>query len=259
MSTFTVLSKKEFTQQVRDFKIIWLPLVFILLGLTQPIMMYYLPMILNAVGGVEGITLDPSLTKVEGTEILASTLSSQFDQLGIIILVVALMSIVQNDQANGMMAFILSRPVTVFSYVSSKIVSHYVLVVVSVWLGFTVSYGYANYLFTTIPFTKMFLTILLYSVWLLFVVTLVTMMSTIFNSQAFIAMISLFVLLVLRMIVGLHPIMLLINPAGASVRAASFLSTGEIGDGWLVNILIVFLLVLLMVGYTNYRIRKKGF
>ena len=37
MNNFTVLMKKEFVQMVREFKVIWLPLVFIFLGITQPV------------------------------------------------------------------------------------------------------------------------------------------------------------------------------------------------------------------------------
>lgn len=47
---------------LRDFKIIWLPIVFIFLGATQPIVTHYLPSILGALGGGQGITIDPSMT-----------------------------------------------------------------------------------------------------------------------------------------------------------------------------------------------------
>jgi ABC-2 type transport system permease protein len=62
MNNFIVLIKKEFVQMVREYKVIWLPIVFIFLGLTQPIVTYYLPSILEALGGGQGITIDPSMT-----------------------------------------------------------------------------------------------------------------------------------------------------------------------------------------------------
>ena len=89
MNSFIVLVNKEFTQMIRDFKIIWLPLVFILLGITQPVMTYYLPTILEALGSGQGITIDPSMTAQQGGEILAGTLASQFDQLGIMIIAIS--------------------------------------------------------------------------------------------------------------------------------------------------------------------------
>lgn len=120
---------------VKEYKILWLPIVFMLLGLTQPIMMYYLPMILKSLGGVEGIMIDPTMAKPEGQEVLASTLNSQFDQLGIIIIIVAAMSVIQAEKANGMLAFILTRPVSISSYLGSKIATHYLLAVFSLAIG----------------------------------------------------------------------------------------------------------------------------
>ena len=43
MNNLVVLMKKEYVQMLRDFKVIWLPIVFIFLGATQPIVTYYLP------------------------------------------------------------------------------------------------------------------------------------------------------------------------------------------------------------------------
>lgn len=180
MSAFIALSKKEVQQMAREFKILWLPIVFILLGLTQPIMMYYLPVILQSAGGIEGIIIDPTMAKPEGQEVLASTLNSQFDQLGIIILAVATMSIIQGEKANGMMGFILTRPVSISSYLNSKIIIHYILAVICIALGYGVSYGYSTYLFTTVPMTQAIWAFAFYCVWLLFIITFVAMISTFF-------------------------------------------------------------------------------
>jgi ABC-2 type transport system permease protein len=81
MNHIIVLTKKEFVQMIREFKVVWLPIVFVLLGLTQPVVTYYLPSILKALGGSQGITIDPSLTPQTGGEILASTLGSQLINL----------------------------------------------------------------------------------------------------------------------------------------------------------------------------------
>lgn len=70
MNNFTVLAKKEFVQMVREFKVIWLPLVFIFLGLTQPVVSYYLPSILKALGGGQGITIDPSMAAQKAAKYL---------------------------------------------------------------------------------------------------------------------------------------------------------------------------------------------
>src|SRR5699024_12595357 len=113
MNSFVVLMKKEMLQFVRELKVFWLPLVFIFLGIMQPVLSYYLPSILKAFGGEQGIIIDPSMTPQEGGQILASTLGSQFNQVGVIILVVTMMRVIQSDKANGMLAFILTRHVKI--------------------------------------------------------------------------------------------------------------------------------------------------
>lgn len=57
-----------------------------------------------------------------------------------------MMGAIQTDKANGMLAFILTRPVTVTSYIAGKIVSNYVIVALSVMIGYFTSYLYTNYL-----------------------------------------------------------------------------------------------------------------
>lgn len=259
MNNFAVLSKKECNQVIRELKILWLPVVFLLLGLMQPITMYYLPVILKELGGVEGILIDPTMARPEGSEVLASTLSSQFDQLGIIILVVAVMTVVQAEKANGMLAFILTRPVSVSSYIGSKIITHYLLAVFCIAIGYAVSYGYATYLFTSVPIPQAMLAFVLYCIWLLFVITLVTMLSTFLNSPAFIALVGIVVLFICRVIAGLHPLIGALNPAGVSLRATSVLVTGSMGDWWEVNIVATLLLILGMICLMHYWIAHKKF
>ena len=141
---------------------------FYFLGATQPIVTYYLPSILEALGGGQGITIDPSMATQNGGEVLASTLGSQFDQLGLMILVISMMGTIQTDKANGMLAFILTRPVTITSYVGGKIVSNYVMVACSVTIGYVTSYLYVNFLFSTVPFAHLITGLLFYLSWVFY-------------------------------------------------------------------------------------------
>ena len=83
------------------------------------------------------------------------------------ILVISMMGAIQTDKANGMLAFILTRPVTVTSYVGGKIVSNYVMVACSVTIGYVISYLYVNFLFTAVPFAQLITGLLFYLIWVL--------------------------------------------------------------------------------------------
>ncbi|HDR6310826.1 TPA: ABC transporter permease subunit [Bacillus cereus] len=259
MNNLMVLIKKECIQMIRDFKMIWLPIVFIFLGATQPIVTHYLPSILGALGGGQGITIDPNMTAQQGGEVLASTLGSQFDQLGLMILVISMMGAIQTDKANGMLAFILTRPVTVTSYIAGKIVSNYVIVAFSVTIGYFISYLYINYLFTAVPFSHMITGLLFYLIWVLFTVSFTTMISAIFHSQGVIALISIVFLLACRIIVGLSPIIDQVNPASMSKHAMETLVTGGVNATAMVNVLLAIIWILLTLFVTNYWIANKKF
>ncbi|PGT74485.1 hypothetical protein COD86_03960 [Bacillus cereus] len=259
MNNSMILIKKECVQMLRDFKIIWLPIVFIFLGATQPIVTHYLPSILGALGGGQGITIDPSMAAQQGGEVLASTLGSQFDQLGLMILVISMMGAIQTDKANGMLAFILTRPVTVTSYVAGKIVSNYVIVALSVMIGYFTSYLYTNYLFTAVPFSHMITGLLFYLIWVLFIVSFTTMISAIFHSQGIIALISIAFLLACRIIVGLIPIVDQVNPASMSKHAMETLVTGVVNSNAIITGLLTIVWILLTLFVTYYWIANKKF
>ncbi|MEK4534374.1 ABC transporter permease subunit [Peribacillus sp. FSL K6-1552] len=259
MNNFTVLAKKEFVQMVREFKVIWLPLVFIFLGLTQPVVSYYLPSILKALGGGQGITIDPSMAAQKGGEVLASTLGSQFDQLGVMIIIVSMMGVVQSDKANGMLAFILTRPVTVVSYISGKVISNYLFVACSVVLGYLVSYLYVILLFTRVDFVDLLVALLFYLMWILFIVSFTTMISTIFNSQGIIALISIVFLLGCRIVVGLSPVIDNVNPASMSKHAMEVLILGTVNTDVIWSVILTIVLSALTILVTNIWISKKKF
>ncbi len=52
MNRFTVLMKKEWLDAKRSYKILWLPVVFIFLGMLQPLSSFYLPEILKVASGL---------------------------------------------------------------------------------------------------------------------------------------------------------------------------------------------------------------
>ncbi|MBK3497243.1 hypothetical protein JFL43_20920 [Viridibacillus sp. YIM B01967] len=259
MNSLGVLMKKEYSQVLRDFKVIWLPLVFVFLGATQPIMTYYLPVILEVLGGTQGISIDPTMIEQTGGQVLAATLGSQFDQLGIMIIVIAMMGLIQSDKSSGMLAFILTRPVTVSSYIGGKLVFNYLLVSVSVGIGYFISLLYIHFLFTSVELSQLIGALLCYLVWVLFSVSFITMLSAVLNSQALIAIVGIITLLICRMLVGLHPMLDAVNPAGMSQHAMNLLISGSIGANLSINLLVTIIWVLLTVIITHYWILQKKF
>ncbi|CAN7670904.1 hypothetical protein LJR153_005272 [Paenibacillus sp. LjRoot153] len=257
MNNFNVLMKKEFVQMVREFKVIWLPLVFIFLGVTQPVVSHYLPSILKTLGGAQGITIDPNMAAQQGGEVLATTLAAQFDQLGVIIIAISMMGVLQTDKVNGMLAFILTRPVTIVSYIGGKIIANFIFVACSVVLGYLISYVYVKLLFTNVNFVDAIIASLFYLLWVLFMVTFTTMISTIFNSQGIIALISIVFLLGCRIVLGFPNLPDFMNPASMSKHAMEVLITGAVNPNVIWNVLMVLIWIVLTIIVTIFWISSK--
>ena len=75
MSKWLVLYKKEWLEIIRSYKLIWVPLVFILLGAMQPVTTYFLPDILANAGNLPNGTVI-ELPTPHASDVLAQTLSS---------------------------------------------------------------------------------------------------------------------------------------------------------------------------------------
>ena len=59
MNLWFVLFKKECLEMVRNFKVIWVPLTFLFLAKLIPLTAYYMPKIIDALGGLpEGTVIE---------------------------------------------------------------------------------------------------------------------------------------------------------------------------------------------------------
>lgn len=105
MRSAWVLYRKEMLEMARSYKLIWIPVVFILLGIMQPLTTYYLPEILKASGDVP-----PGL--LEGYEIpsaaavMAQSLG-QYGTIGMLVLALGAMNVLAGERYSGTMELIL--------------------------------------------------------------------------------------------------------------------------------------------------------
>lgn len=170
MTQWTVLYQKEITAMVRNYKILWIPIVFILLGVMQPVSSYYMPEILDTFGGLpEGTILEmPTPT---GAEVLMNVLSN-YGMLGVLILVLSAMGIVSEEKQSGVAAMVMIKPVSYSSYILSKWAGLLTITFVSLLIGYVASWYYTSLLIETVAFERVFQSVVIYSIWLVFVVTL---------------------------------------------------------------------------------------
>lgn len=172
MKQFSIFLKKECLESWRNYKWIWMPLVFILLGLTQPITTYYLPQFIESGGNLpEGAVIE--LPTPSASEVLFGTIDSQFNMIGILVVVLAFMAAIPGEKKSGSASLILVKPVSFISYILAKWTAALLVVWVSYFFGMLATWYYTYQLFEKVDLNLVVKAFFFYGFWLTFVVTLV--------------------------------------------------------------------------------------
>lgn len=225
MKSFWIYYQKEMLEASRTYKWIWVPAVFLLLGIMQPVSTYYLPDILTMAGELppEAAAL---FTVPSAENVMASTLS-QFSTIGLLVLVLAGMNTVAGERATGTAELVLARSVSTIPMMSAKWAALMTLLVVSFAIGLGGAAYYTYQLIGPLKWGSVTSGGGLYAVWLAWIVTLVLPLGAVLRGPAA-AFISLAVAGVLSLLSGLLPSRVLWSPGRLSSMAAErILGTGS--------------------------------
>ncbi|WP_223702077.1 ABC transporter permease [Sutcliffiella deserti] len=226
MRNFRILFQKELMESLRNGKWIWLPIAFIIIGITQPITSYYMPQILETAGNLpEGTVIE--IPTPSGEEVLASTLS-QYGTIGTLLFVLATMGAVSNERQSGALTLVMVRPVQPFQYIASKWASQLLIALFSLLLSFGLTWYYTNLLFTFVDLQKMLLSFVIYSLWILFVISVTIMAGTFLKSTGGIAGVSISILGILSVATGLFTKYTLWSPSHLRMHATAMLMEGDL-------------------------------
>ncbi|MBS4161836.1 ABC transporter permease subunit, partial [Klebsiella pneumoniae] len=161
MNSFYMLFQKEWTESWKDGKLFWLPAVLILLGLIQPLSLYYMPQIIDMAGNLpEGAVID--IPRPRSEEVMASTLS-QFSTVGTAIFVFSVMGSIVNERNQGSLSLVMARPVSPLQYIGSKWLQHVLLVLASFAVSYGLAFYYTNLLFGKVEFERFLFSLSVYS------------------------------------------------------------------------------------------------
>ncbi|KGR79827.1 ABC transporter permease [Ureibacillus manganicus] len=226
MKKWFVLHRKEWLEMTRNYKVIWIPLIFVLFGLMQPITSYYMPEILkNASNLPEGSVIE--IPMPTSGEVLAQTLG-QFNQMGILVLVLAFMGIVSSERKSGMLKAILVKPVRFSSYITAKWMSAVLLSVGAIFLGMLASWYYTVLLIGDYPFMNIVKGTSLYLIWIMFLLTFTVFLSTFLKSSGFVAAFTLLLSILLTLLTSLFEKYMEWSPAQLTNAAASLFISGKL-------------------------------
>lgn len=249
MKQWQILFKKEMIGSFRDRKWIWVPLVMIFIAVIDPITNYYLPEILDAVGGLpEGALFEfPEITAVNAAEMTLG----QLGILGVLVIALISMGAIASERKSGIAELILVKPVSFTVYILSKWAGYIVLVWAAYLLAMLFAWYYIGVLYEFIPFAEFLIFTLFYGLWLTFVVTVSIFYNSIFKSAGVVAFSTLATLIIISVLTSLFGERMNYSPSNLGKHAVEMLHTGEISVALYasggITILLCVLIILLSI------------
>lgn len=230
MRQWFILYKKEITEMVRNYKIIWIPIVFILIGIMQPISYYYMPEILDSMGNLPaGTVLEMPIPTA--AETLLSVLSN-YGMLGVLILVLSAMGIVSSERQSGVVTMVMMKPVSHASYILSKWAGLVTITFMSFVIGYLASWYYTDLLIGSVAVERIIQSICIYSIWLLFIVTLTLLFSTIMRGYGSTAFLSILAIISLSLTTSFFSEYMKWSPAKLTDYTGQLLMGGELNSNF---------------------------
>ncbi|CQR47260.1 putative transmembrane protein YxlG [Paraliobacillus sp. PM-2] len=173
--------RKEMLEYWRNFSWVWVPIVFIILAIMDPLTTYYMPIILDKVGGLpEGAVFEmPDITAVDAFMMSLS----EYSMFGVLVIVLITMGTIAGERKSGVVELILVKPVHYATYITSKWAAKLTVILASTCIGLLTSWYYINLLFGDISFISVIEAIAFYSLWFMLVVTITMFFNCLFKSS----------------------------------------------------------------------------
>lgn len=245
MSQWLTLFQKEILEMWRNFKWVWVPITFILLGVSEPLTSYYMKDLLDAFGGLpDNAVIDIPLPSAG--EVLASGLS-QYSTIGVLIIVLGTMGVIAGERKSGVAAMILVKPVSYFSYVTSKWAGSLLLVWVSLLIGYLSTWYYTGQLFEWVPIDEFFQSYVLYALWLTVILTVTVFFSSTLLAPGMAGFITLALAIIVSIMSGALSHLLEWSPSQLTSYASILLTAGDLPDETMpASLMAIFIIAILL-------------
>ncbi|WP_379131416.1 ABC transporter permease [Paenibacillus sp. sgz500958] len=227
MRNGVILFQKEMLEMLRSYKLAWIPVVFIILGIMQPLSTYYLPEILKASGDVPPAIMEAY--EMPGAAATMVQAIGQYGTIGLLVLVLAGMNSLAGERVSGTAELVQVRPVSSLSIVLAKWTALLVLLVISLGLGAGAAGYYTEQLIGSLAWNDVLGATGLYGLWLLCILS-ITLLFSAFLKAPVAAFLSLAAAAGLSLVNSLVPSWTEWTPAHLSGLSAALLTEGSGGS-----------------------------
>ncbi|MGP4060848.1 ABC transporter permease [Halobacillus sp. H74] len=246
---------KELLESARNFKWIWVPLVFILLSIIDPLSTYYLPQILEATGGLpDGATID--MPTPRPSDVLMMSIS-QLNMLGVLVIALITMGTISGERKSGVAELVLVKPIPYHFYTTAKWAAHMTLILTSILLGLLASWYYVNLLFDPLSFSGMLTAFLFYSLWIMLIVSISLFMNALTKSPGLVLFLTISTVILMNLLTSVFSHLLEWSPAMITSYLPGILQNGEMESNLMFTSLITAVVIIALLFGATYTLKHK--
>lgn len=170
MRKLWTLYLRELLEAVRSYRLVWVPVVFIILGIMQPLVAYYMPDILAASSNAPAALLE-NYELPDAATVMAQALG-QYGTIGMLVLALAVMNSLAGERYSGTFELLMAKPLPPVSIVAAKWAAHLTVLLLAVGLGTAGAAYYTALLMGQLSWSAVAAGSSLYALWLLCAVSL---------------------------------------------------------------------------------------
>jgi ABC-2 type transport system permease protein len=178
MRGFRALLKKEVREQMRTHRLLIVAAVFVVFGMATPLLLKFLPQLLELAGEGMEITLPPPTAATVFGEYASTML-----QVGVLVAVLMAMGSIARERERGLAAMILSKPVGLGAYILAKLTAVSGSFAVAMAAGGAGCYYYTTALIEPANASAFVGLNLLLALFLVFCLSVTMLLSSLFRNQ----------------------------------------------------------------------------
>ena len=181
MSGFAVFAQKEAREFLRTWRIWVLPSILLFFALTGPVLAKFTPEIVSALGAdqLNGLKL-PTPTYLDAYAQWIKNLS----QIALFALIIIYGAIISSERKSGTAVLVLTKPVSRTAFIMAKAVVHSAYLAVLVVAGTLVTWGLTAAIFGQAPGSALWSSSLVWLVFGVLFIALMTLLSVLIGSAA---------------------------------------------------------------------------
>lgn len=178
MTGLSALLRKELKEQLRTYRLLIVGGIFLFFGISTPLMLKYLPEIMEFAGEEIMVTFPPPSAAQALNEYIGT-----IGQLGVLVTVLVAMGCIAGEMRNGTVLMTLSKPVSRTAFVTAKLIAVSLTFLVSMIVASIFCFVYTTLLIESSDVLSFIYVNLLLGLFLVFCLAVTLFFSSIFKSS----------------------------------------------------------------------------